>query len=202
MSDNPDSRAESSGTISEKWKMARSAIEHENGLVNHRMTWFFQSQAFLFAAFAVIYYQIFDHDDLGHKIVGGLFLLLVCMYACYICLVIQKGIEDAYTALSIITVHYEEEKVATTPSPITNHLHIWTVDKTLIGEYLAQYPHRRLKWNLYKYADQLNIPIATFTLWSALAITIIATTVVYLLQTYSIIIPESHAGLHIGRQLY
>jgi hypothetical protein len=33
------------------WKRVRSAIEHENELTNHRLTWLLTSQAFLFAAF-------------------------------------------------------------------------------------------------------------------------------------------------------
>lgn len=36
------------------WKRARSVMEHENLLVNHRMTWFLMSQAALFTAFALL----------------------------------------------------------------------------------------------------------------------------------------------------
>ena len=37
------------------WKRVRSAIEHENELTNHRLTWMLTSQAFLFAAFALMF---------------------------------------------------------------------------------------------------------------------------------------------------
>jgi hypothetical protein len=37
------------------WKRVRSAMEHENELVNHRLTWLLSSQAFLFAAFALTF---------------------------------------------------------------------------------------------------------------------------------------------------
>lgn len=37
------------------WKRVRSAIEHENELTNHRLTWLLTSQAFLFAAFALVF---------------------------------------------------------------------------------------------------------------------------------------------------
>jgi hypothetical protein len=37
------------------WKRVRSAIEHENTLTNHRLTWLLTSQAFLFAALGVIF---------------------------------------------------------------------------------------------------------------------------------------------------
>jgi len=35
----------------DNWKRLRSAIEHENTLTNHRITWLVSSQSFLFAAF-------------------------------------------------------------------------------------------------------------------------------------------------------
>lgn len=37
------------------WKRVRSAIEHENELTNHRLTWLLTSQGFLFAAFSLIF---------------------------------------------------------------------------------------------------------------------------------------------------
>jgi hypothetical protein len=36
------------------WKRIRAAIEHENNLSNHRLTWLFSSQGFLFGAFALL----------------------------------------------------------------------------------------------------------------------------------------------------
>lgn len=36
------------------WKRVRSQIEHENTLINHRLSWLFSSQAFLFGAFIYI----------------------------------------------------------------------------------------------------------------------------------------------------
>lgn len=37
------------------WKRIRTAIEHENTLVNHRLTWLLTSQGFLFTGFGVVY---------------------------------------------------------------------------------------------------------------------------------------------------
>jgi hypothetical protein len=37
------------------WRRLRNAIEHENTLTNHRMTWFFVSQGFLLAAYSSIF---------------------------------------------------------------------------------------------------------------------------------------------------
>jgi len=44
------------------WKRVRSAIEHENELTNHRLTWLLTSQAFLFAAY-VLTFQVSAKND-------------------------------------------------------------------------------------------------------------------------------------------
>lgn len=36
------------------WKRTRAALEHENLLINHRMTWLLQSQGFLLASFGFV----------------------------------------------------------------------------------------------------------------------------------------------------
>ena len=36
------------------WKRCRSVIEHENNLVNHRLSWLFASQGFLYGAYGVL----------------------------------------------------------------------------------------------------------------------------------------------------
>ncbi|BBO33243.1 hypothetical protein [Lacipirellula parvula] len=46
------------------WKRIRTSIEHENLLVNHRITWLIASQAFLFAAFALIFQAAVVNDFL------------------------------------------------------------------------------------------------------------------------------------------
>ena len=37
------------------WRRVRAALEHENALTNHRITWLLSSQGFLFAAFALVF---------------------------------------------------------------------------------------------------------------------------------------------------
>ncbi len=44
------------------WKRVRSVIEHENHLINHRIGWLLSSQAFLFAAFALIFQAAIAND--------------------------------------------------------------------------------------------------------------------------------------------
>lgn len=42
------------------WRRVRSIIEHENHLINHRITWLLLSQAGLLAAFSTIYAKWWD----------------------------------------------------------------------------------------------------------------------------------------------
>ena len=37
-----------------QWKLVRSAIEHENTLINYRISWLLATQLFLFAVFSSI----------------------------------------------------------------------------------------------------------------------------------------------------
>jgi len=94
------------------WKLARSAIEHENNLVNHRMTWFFSSQAFLLTAFFVVasYSDKPVIKDLDRLSMLPVLFLTIGFLAIYVCLVTQNGLERAYIALDDITAHYDQLK--------------------------------------------------------------------------------------------
>ena len=46
---------ESKDRATTDWKRIRQAIEHENTLVNHRLTWLLTSQGFLFAGFGLVF---------------------------------------------------------------------------------------------------------------------------------------------------
>jgi hypothetical protein len=45
-----------------QWKLVRSAIEHENTLVSHRVSWFLATQLFLFAGFSSIFVKAVEKD--------------------------------------------------------------------------------------------------------------------------------------------
>src|SRR6478735_3272731 len=76
------------------WKLVRSAIEHENALINHRLTWFFSTQAFLLTVFfAVVAYsdKQFFQEMASIETLTVLFLTIGFL-AIYMCLVTQNGI--------------------------------------------------------------------------------------------------------------
>jgi hypothetical protein len=47
-----------------QWKLVRSAIEHENTLKSHRVTWFLATQLFLFTGFSTIFVEAIKKESL------------------------------------------------------------------------------------------------------------------------------------------
>ena len=78
------------------WKRVRAAIEHENTLVNHRLTWLLTSQALLFGGFGLIFQdekKLNDHYYLA-------FLVIICFVGIVVSLKTYIDIEMAGRQLS------------------------------------------------------------------------------------------------------
>lgn len=68
-----------------QWKLVRSAIEHENTLKSHRVTWFLATQLFLFTGFTSVFVEAIKTDFLlgSHKVYGILMVISsLGVYAC------------------------------------------------------------------------------------------------------------------------
>jgi hypothetical protein len=104
----PDDFNESAAPDITAWKLARSAIEHENDLINHRMTWFFSAQAFLLGVF----FLALTSDDSSilrqqdNLIFLPIVLGLIGLLAIFMCGATSNGLDRAYLALDRITRHY------------------------------------------------------------------------------------------------
>jgi hypothetical protein len=88
------------------WQRARSVIEHENTLINHRVTWLLLSQAALLTAFGTIYTKFSD------KGAGNNALLLLCFLSIFgsiICLNVFYHIKNAQEQLNRITKWWYRE---------------------------------------------------------------------------------------------
>lgn len=80
------------------WKRTRAAIEHENTLVNHRLTWLLTSQGFLFAGFGLVYTS---KKDSSPDIIYSLFLLsLICLVGIAVSYKVCRDIEGASRQLA------------------------------------------------------------------------------------------------------
>jgi hypothetical protein len=74
------------------WRRMRSIIEHENLLVNHRMTWLLTSQTILFAAYGVLYISSGSNAKLEIVLLP---LISICVLSIAICCFISIGLRNA-----------------------------------------------------------------------------------------------------------
>jgi hypothetical protein len=157
------------------WKLARAAIEHENILVNHRLTWLLTSQAFLFTIFSGLFVALEREEMKAVRPLIPIFMLGTGFLGIYICLVIWNGLSRARTALDNITKHYyrvvkdsfdacneEDQEI---PSTRTPPLHYWKFR--------------------YKYFDQFHLPKAMVIVWVILLVSF---------ETYSIPVTREWIG--------
>jgi hypothetical protein len=137
------------------WKLARAIIEHENNLVNQRLTWLMTSQAFLFTAFSFLFVAWGKGDLNEVRPLIPYFMLGTGLLGIYICLVVQNGLSRAFISLDNVTKHYygiveksfgishaENQPI---PSPRTPPLHNWSIR--------------------VKYIDQFYLPSAMALIW-------------------------------------
>lgn len=137
------------------WKLARSAIEHENLLVNHRMTWFLGIQAFLFSAFVLIFLAWYKAELKTFEPLMAPLLAVVGLFAGYVCLVTHDGLKRAFLATGNITLQYKRLCFAHPPDPIVPPLHYWVMPSPVNPQWL---------------------PFATLILWLFIVLSCIAFT--------------------------
>lgn len=131
------------------WKLARSAIEHENSLVNQRMTWFLTGQAFLMTAFFLIVVADIKGTGVLVKQFASVLLLVIGVYGAYLSLITYEGLNRAFIATSRITEGYNNLRLGNMFDPIVPPLHLWE-DPNLM--------------------HQQNLPIFSVGLWAALVV--------------------------------
>lgn len=120
----------------ERWKMVRSAIEHEDNLINQRLSWLFAGHAFLFICFAMLQSALLTKEiksDRQLTIEMGLSLVMLC--AAFIAMITHRNITlanihsnslrqwwiDNYNAKEW---HYQDR------STITSLIHFFTCTQT------------------------------------------------------------------------
>jgi hypothetical protein len=97
--------------VAAPWELARKIIEHEDNLINHRLTWLITIQGFLFAAFAVV------ANDLLESTHGKTMLLRVMMYATTFlgvmsAYIVWNSIRTAFAYTQTITAWWNENFAA------------------------------------------------------------------------------------------
>jgi hypothetical protein len=99
----------------ENWKRVRTAIEHENTLVNQRLTWLFASQALLLSGFGLIFVAFLNVELAASVHIPpvstyvplvpyvSIILIVLAETGMYICLVVGVSLRAAFDQLCILT---------------------------------------------------------------------------------------------------
>lgn len=92
------------------WQLVRAAIEHENTLVNYRLTWFCMLQGFLFTAFGVILDAWTKPEKSEHFFLFFSFLSIISILSISICWVIWRTLRLAEIQIKNLDWWWHSEK--------------------------------------------------------------------------------------------
>jgi hypothetical protein len=89
------------------WRSVRASIEHENQLVNYRITWLLAFEALLFGAFGILVKEYLEYVDKNNCRIPppGLYLIALVGFvnigiiAAFYVERYMRGAEDAHNAL-------------------------------------------------------------------------------------------------------
>lgn len=112
------SRQDDQSTSLEQWKQVRELVVHEDNLSNQRLTWLFNSQALLFAAFALIFQALLKKDMAPEDVQAAKAVLsIVVTIGIFVCLIINSSIEVGVKHLDSITKKWAEQHEDWKPHP-------------------------------------------------------------------------------------
>ena len=78
-----------------QWRLVRSAIEHENTLKSHRVTWFLATQLFLFTGFTSIFVEAVKSDFLFKSLKVYAALVIIFLMGIYVCVLAWANLRAA-----------------------------------------------------------------------------------------------------------
>jgi|SRR5689334_6706485 len=109
------------------WKRVRAAIEHENTLTNNRFTWLLSSQAFLFAAFALMFQASTKNDVVDtlrpfYKYVFAVFALTGILAALFLSLGLLAAQHQHDALVQWWNDHTNEQTRKNLHPPICGHI--------------------------------------------------------------------------------
>lgn len=106
-----------SGSL-EQWKQVRSLIEHEDEVTHQRLTWLFNSQALLFAAFALIFQALINKNIEPEYIqTTRVVLAVTATVGIATCLFIQTAVNAAVEHSSELSRRWREHNEDWKPHP-------------------------------------------------------------------------------------
>ncbi|MFZ9753583.1 MAG: hypothetical protein ACO3B3_08525 [Cyanobium sp.] len=161
------------------WKLVRSAIEHENTLKSHRITWLLATQVFLFSGFTQIFNEAVVSSSAFKDWRVFCILFLTCLLGAYTSLLAWVNVKAAQKAISRLQnwwlVHH-------CPPPDKEGDEDW-VKRIQYGCKEIPFPpiHGIFTKNLYQVFDEKQLPAVIAWAWLAL---LILTTYMFLSSSF------------------
>jgi len=143
-----------------QWKLVRSAIEHENTLINHRVSWLLATQLFLFAAFGSIFVEAIK-NELFNSTKVCLAFLIISSIGIYVCILAWTSIRAANKMVNRLRdwwlMHYTYKQ---------DNVNVW-IDSVQSYKYENRYPpvNGIFIENLYHYFSIERLPHAIVVCW-------------------------------------
>jgi hypothetical protein len=146
-----------------KWKLARSAIEHENTLKSHRATWFLTTQLSLFAVFATLFIKFVENNNNLRAIRFIAPLFLVCAIGMYTSILAWANIRAAAKTIKRIHDWWLQYYC---PSQDPDLSKTW-IESVKLGKEEDRFPPISgiFTKNLYILLDETKPPLATAVTW-------------------------------------
>jgi hypothetical protein len=95
-----------------QWKLVRSAIEHENTLINYRISWLLATQLFLFAVFSSIFVEAIKNEKLFMSTKVYIAFAIITSIGFYVCILALASLCAAQKMINRLRdwwlVHYSE----------------------------------------------------------------------------------------------
>lgn len=157
-----------------QWKLVRSAIEHENTLKSHRVTWLLATQLFLFTGFTSIFVEAVKNDHLFRSLRVYAVLFIVFFAGVYVCVLAWASIRAAQKMIARLQNWWLIHCHGTIKDPLSE----WILSAKY-GKGQTSFPpvNGIFTSKLHLYFDEALLPVALASFWIIL---FFATTVIFL----------------------
>jgi hypothetical protein len=148
--------------ILSQWKLVRSAIEHENTLKSHRLTWLLATQLFLFGGFFTIFTECIKQDFLfrSSKIYGA--FLVISSIGIFICALAWAHLRSAQKMISRLQNWWIRHYC----KPEVENINMW-IEHIQLCEKERRFPpiNGIFPEELYVCFDERRLPVAIGICW-------------------------------------
>jgi len=150
-----------------QWRLVRSAIEHENTLKSHRVTWFLATQLFLFTGFTSIFVEAVKSDFLFRSLKVYAALVIIFLMGIYVCVLAWANLRAAQKMIKRLQnwwlIHCRDTTKNTTNDDILKN---W-IFSVKYGTGQEHFPpvNGIFTSNMHMVLDEIQLPVALAAFW-------------------------------------